>query len=1086
MIVLQKNNGKSGVLEERIHSQHTALLSRNSIFLQMMKGSNVFSGQSRKIVCVILCIFAFLGASAQRTVTGTVTDEKGESVPGASVILSGSSKGTVTNVDGFYEISVPSDKSVLEFLFLGYKRQSETVGDRNLINVVLKEDVQGLEEFVKIGYGTIKRESLTGAVDQIGSKELTKAPMQNVSNMLTGKISGLTSIQSSGKPGSDGTALYVRGLRSFNGGNSPLLIVDGVPRTIDQLNPNDIETVSVLKDASASMYGVQGANGVVLITTKSGGEGPAKISYDGSFTATQNTAMPEFLNATDYMYWNNKAREMDGLTPFWTADIQNKVLQNDPNSIWGQTNWLNKIFQTGTTQQHNISASGGSDKTKYYTSVGFMDQQGTLINTSFKRYNIRTNLDIKVAKNLRFTTNLAGYHTYTNWPGTDISNQGEFNPVRQAITSIPIIKSDFQGLPTAWNGATYLVNGYAALTNSGYKHENRYRFDSNYKLEYDFSDLTKVLKGLKISMFAAYNYDQTADADYDRYYQLYYVNSTFDEGIGGASGYTPGNTFTKSSSYGDEWMLRPQLDYSRDFGKNSVAATLLFEETQTYSNTMTGVKRGFYSDDPVDLSLGTEYPTEDANTKILTGSYGYTGRKSYVGRVNYAYDKKYLAEAAFRYDGSFRFAPGNRWGFFPSASLGWVVSQEDFFADAFPNIEFLKLRASYGQAGSDNVVINGVAQDFLYNSTYAMAANSMALGGRPVTQYYTNNAYVYNNLTWASTDSYNIGVDMNMWKGLLGVQLDLFYQKTSNILEAVSGNYPLSLGGYYPAVQNSGAVENKGFEITLSHNNRINSDWSYGLKGNFSFARNTVLRHAMSDNHPNYRPVVGTSMNAQYGFKAIGLFQTQEEIDNYPAAPSGNIRLGDLKYLDVNGDGLISSNYDYVKIGYGTIPEINFSLNMDLSYKHFNLSLLWQGVSHTDYELSGVYDTGVISSTVYTSSFAEFGNSPYYRIEGAWTPDNTNAKYPRLSTISNGNNAWESSWWLVNGEYLRLKNMNIGYDVPVKVLAKTPFSQINIYLAGTNLLTFSHFPYVDPESPSVSNGYYPQQKTYSIGAKITF
>jgi len=1043
------------------------------------KGNKAFLGQVRKTLFVLICIFSCLSVTyAQKPVTGKVTDSKGESLPGVSVVLLGSSTGTLTNADGIYEISVPSDKSVLEFSYLGFKKQSEIVSNRNVINVAMVEDLKALDEVIVVGYGTQKVSTLTGSVSQIGSKELMKAPMQNVSNMLTGKISGLTSIQQSGKPGADGTILYVRGLNSFAGSNNPMIIVDGVPRTIDYLNPNDIETVSVLKDASASIYGVQGANGVILITTKSGSDGVAKISYDGSYSATQNTAMPQFLNASDYMYWNNKAREMDGLTPLWTADIQNRVLNNDPNSIWGQTNWFDKIFRTGMTQQHNISASGSTGNIKYYTSIGLMDQDGTLINTNFKRYNVRTNLDIQVAKNLKFTTNLAGYFTDTHWPGTDISNQGEFNPVRQAINSIPIIKSEYQGLPTAWSGGTYLVNPYAASTESGFKIANRWHLDSNYKLEYDLSGLTNILKGLKISLFAAYNYEQTTNSNYDRYYQLYYVNSTLDEGISGASGYTPGNAYSKSSSWAYDWMLRPQIDYSRDFGKNYVGATLLFEERQGYSSTMTGTKKGYYSDDPVDISLGTSFPDIP-----VTGSHSYTGQKSYVGRLNYAFDKKYFAEFAFRSDWSYVFAPENRQGFFPSVSLGWLLSQEDFFSKALPSIEYLKLRASYGQAGNDNVT------PFLYNSTYALAPNSMAFGYpgnlSSLTQFYTSNPYIYRNLTWATTSSYNLGLDLSMLKGRFGMEFDVFYKLTTGILENVTSNYPPSLGGYFPSYQNSGEVANKGFELTLKHNNRINSDWSYGLKGNISFARNTVLRRAMTDDHPNYRAIVGASMNAQYGYIALGLFQTQDEIDNYPAAPSGYIRLGDIKYKDVNGDGIINSRYDYVKIGYGEVPEINFSLNMDVSYKQFYASLLWQGVSHADYELSGVYNTGVTSSTVYTSSF-ESGNSPYYLIQNAWTPDNTNATYPRLSTQANGNNAWRSTWWLVNGEYLRLKNLNIGYTIPDKVLNKTPFSRVNIYLAGTNLLTFSHFPYVDPESPSVSNGYYPQQKTYSVGVNITF
>ena len=1046
--------------------------------------------QCRKTLVALLCAFALLSSAyAQRIVTGTVTDNNGETMPGVSVVLAGTTTGTVTNFDGAYQISAPSDNSVLEFSFIGYKKQSVIIGDRTVIDVVLMEESTEFEEVVVVGYGVQKRVHMTGSVSQVGAKELLKAPMQNVSNLLTGKLSGVTSIQRSGKPGEDGTQIFVRGQNTYVGGNAPLIIVDGVQRPMDYLNPNDIESISVLKDAAASIYGVQGANGVIVITTKSGSEGAAKISYDGSYTFTQNTAMPEFLNASEYMYWHNKAKELDGETPLWTADIQTKVMNDDPESVWGQTDWMAKIFRTGVTQQHNISATGGSEKVKYYTSIGFMDQEGTLINTGLKRYNVRTNLDIQVAKNLKFVTNLAGYRTDRSWPATAIGDKSHFNPISQAQSSIPILKSEYKGYPVAWTTSSH-NNGYAALTESGYQNQSRYNLDTNFMLEYDFSDLTNVLKGLRISAFASYNYGQTADRSYSRYYELYTVNDKLDESVQGASGYVPGNSFRKSSSYGDNWMFRPQIVYSRDFlGKHSVSAIFLLEKRKTYSDTMTARRIEFYSDDPVDLSLGFAYPVDSPGDPILSGSYRYSGQKSYVGRFNYAYGNKYLVEFLFRTDWSYKFAPDNRKGFFPSGSIGWVVSQEDFFANMLPMVDFLKIRASYGQAGKDYV-----PTDFIYNSLFGISQNSYVLGGKPVAQFYSTNAYIVRNLKWATTHSYNIGLDFNMWKGKLGMELDMFYQITSDIIEPVSSSFPPSMAGYFPSHKNSGKVENRGFEVTLKHNNRINSDWSYGLRGNFSFARNKVLKRAMTDNHPNYQPEVGVSMGVRYGFQVVGLFQSWEEIEQYPAAPSGDIRPGDLKYLDYNGDGIIDRgridanappNKDYVRLGWGPVPEINFNFNIDVSYKNFYLTTLWQGVSHTDWELSGWWDDrSYPAATPYTSWGS--GNAPKYLVEGAWTPEKPDAKYPRLTTHAQYNNAWQSSWWIINGTYLRLKNMNIGYSVPANILEKTPFSRINIYVAGTNLLTLSHFPYLDPESPSVSSGYYPQQKTYSIGANITF
>lgn len=1018
-------------------------------------------------------------------IKGKVQDETGMPLPGTSIVVVGTIKGVVTGADGDYTIEVHQGDE-LKFSFVGYIDQVIKVGNQTSIDVVLKENIAELDEVVVVGYGAQKRAHLTGAVSQVSSKELNKTPMQNVSNMLTGKLSGLTSIQQSGKPGEDGTILYLRGLNTFSGSNGPLVIIDGVPGAMNDLNSNDIETVSVLKDASASIYGVQGANGVILITTKNGSESAPQISYDGSVMLVQNTAMPEYLDAAGYMYWHNKAREMDGQTPLWTADIQNRVMNNDPNSIWGQTDWFGKIFRTGITQQHNLSATGGTEKVRYYASIGFMDQEGTLRNTGLTRYNVRTNLDIKVAKNLKFTAHLSGYRTDTNYPGFDIGSQTEYNPIRQAIDAIPIIKSEFEGLPTAWQwGGGYTVNPYAALYETGYKRSNRYNIDSNFKLEYDFSDLLSILKGLKVSVFASYNYSQNAYLNFGRYYQVYRINSNLDEGVLGASGYPQGSELVKQSSWGDNWMLRPQIEYAREFdGKHFVGATLLMEERKTFSSYVLGRKIGFYSDNPIDINMGTEY-LDEAWGKHTEGSYSNTGQKSYVGRVNYAYGGKYMAEFAFRYDGSYRFAPENRWGFFPSAFIGWVVSQEDFMKSVSA-VDFLKIRASYGQAGNDDIRLNGNPLYFQYNSTYALSSNSMAFGDRSVTQFYTSNAYVYRYLTWSTTHLYNLGFELNMWRGKLGVELDVFYQQTSDILEGVGANFPPSLGGYYPAIENSGKVENKGFEITLKHNNQINSDWSYGFRGSFSFARNKILHKANADNHPNYRPNVGGPMNVRYGFKALGLFQTQEEIDQYPNAPSGNIRLGEIKYLDVNGDGKISSDHDYVKIGHGDVPEINFNLNMDIAWKDFSLSMIWQGVARCDYELSGVYNNGVTASTRYTNSFGEGGNSPTYLVEDAWTPDNPTARFPRLSATANGNNAWRSSWWVINGNYLRLKNLNLSYSLPANILNKTPFSRVNVYLAGTNLLTFSHFKWIDPESPSVSNGYYPQQKTYSVGLNLTF
>lgn len=1042
--------------------------------------------KSLRFVALLICSFTMLAAQAQALeVRGTVCDENNEPLIGATVAVKGTNVAAATDIDGNFFLKVPDAKSVLKATYVGYEPQEVAVNGRNTITIIMKSDSELLDEVVVVGYGVQKKVTMTGSVSAVSSKELLKAPMTNVSNLLTGKVSGLTSIQSSGQPGADQTTMYVRGANGFldydgGGGKSPLVIVDGVERSMNFVNPNDIESVSVLKDAAASIYGVKGANGVILITTKKG-DGQAVISYGASFTLTRNTAFPEHLNAAEFMYYHNRARELDGLTPMFTADIQQKVMTNDPNSVWGQTDWFDKVFRTGFTQQHNVTASGGTSRVKYFTSLGYMGQDGTIRNSDYSRFNVRANLDIAVAKNLTFATTLSGYRTEMNAPGVPFGRQYEFNPIRQASNTAPVIKPEWNGLPTAWTEGTYNVNPIAALERSGSTKQRHYAFNSTFKLEYDFSGLTSYLKGLKVSLFAAYDFGETLDRNLNSYYTLWEVSqndTSFAEGEKGATGFTKGGSFNRSSSNREKWIFRPQLEYFRDFGKNSLGVLFLYEAGKVYNETMTSYARGFIANDPIDISLGTDWE----NIPNPTGSHNHESYVSYVGRLNYAWDNKYLAEFAFRYDGSYVFAPENRWGFFPSASIGWVASRENFLKDV-QWLDFLKLRASYGEAGDDGVT------PFLYNSHFALSNDSYIMGGKPMSQIFVPDKYIYQfrALTWATTKSYNIGLETTVLRNRLSAEVDVFYRKTVDILEKVTGQFPPSLGNYFPSHSNSGELDNRGVEVTLKHNLAVTRDFSYNIRGTFSWARNKVLKKKVTDNVPNYRAQIGESMGARYGLHATGLFQTQEQLDNYPQAPSGFLRLGDIMYQDINGDGKISRDFDYVKIGYGQIPEINFSLGVDLNYRDFYLSMLWQGVTHCDYALQGIYDNGMghTAATVYTSSLSG-GNSPKYLIEGAWTPENPDAKYPRLSTTPNGNNAWESDWWIINGEYLRLKNFQVGYNVPENILRKTPFSRLNVYVAGTNVLTFSHFKYMDPESPSVSNGCYPQSATWSLGLNVSF
>lgn len=646
----------------------------------------------------------------------------------------------------------------------------------------------------------------------------------------------------------------------------------------------------------------------------------------------------------------------------------------------------------------------------------------------------------------------------------------------QAFYALPLLKETYEGKPLGYTNGSYTYTPLAALEDAGYQNQRTWTFDSTARLEYDFGSI-KALQGLKASIFMGYNVGSTLDYNYLRKYSLYKfdpksftVTETIAQGI-------PESNFNKSNSLGWSMTIRPQINYEREFGKHSVSALFFFERRKSYDDTMTGYKTGYYADFPIDLSMGLVN-----QSPYTTGSHSYTGSAGFAGRISYAYDKKYLLEVTMRADGSYKFAPKNRWGYFPSVAVGWVMSEENFFKQALPKIEYFKLRASYGVLGSDDT------SPYLYMQSFFSTAPGFTcvIGGQPQSAYYTG-GYIHDNLTWSRTHTYNFGMELRAFQGKLGIEFDWFYKLTSRILESDSGGtYAPSLGGNNPAWLNSGRVDNRGFELTLRHANSFRNGWSYALTGNLSWARNRVLSRRIADNHPSYRAILGEPLGSIYGFQALGLFQTQEQVDNYPTAPSGWAGLGEIMYKDIDGDGKIDRDHDYVKIGRSTTPEMSFSLNMDVAWKDISLSVLWQGVALCDYQLSGLYGNGHTDNTMYTRPFYGDGNAAYYLVENSWRPDHTNAEYPRLHAITNSNNANASTWWIRNGAYLRLKDVRLSYALPKKLLSKIGIERTSIYVAGTNLLTFSAFKYIDPENPGINNGYYPQQRTYSIGLNLTF
>ncbi|SHF39320.1 TonB-linked outer membrane protein, SusC/RagA family [Mariniphaga anaerophila] len=1011
----------------------------------------------------------------QNTITGKITDASGQPLPGVTVAIKGTTHGTVTNAEGDYSlVNIPS-QTTLVFSFVGMKTQEITVDGKTNINVVMEEESIGVDEVVVVGYGIQKKAHVTGSVAQISSEELMKAPKANVSSMLTGKLPGLISRQTSGQPGSDQSTIIIRGFGTFND-SSPLILVDGVERNFNTIDPNDIKSVSILKDAAAAaVYGVRAAHGVVLITTKRGSANKkATISYDGSFSFSTNTRFPKFLNGVDYAYWHNKARELDGETGYFDESDIEKIANGDPDGVLGNTDWLGSLFKDyGGTWRHNISATGGNEKVQYYVAGGVWDQSGIIPNTEYKRYNLRSNIDMDITKDIKLALNVSGRKENTINPGFSIAPNNEFSPITQAIRALPVIPREYNGLPTATGDGAATFNAVAAATQSGFNKIDRYIFESSASIQYS----VPFVEGLNVKFFFAYDQDFHEQRNFlDTYNVAKYTPATGKYVVSRAYGTSEYSSLFQSASNGSRLLTRPSVEYNKKFGNHNFGALFLYEYNEGNGSSFQAQRRRFLLNAIPELS----FAQEDVPNSIR-GESSETQVAGYVTRLNYGFADKYLFEFAGRYDGSYKFHEDYRWGFFPSVSLGWVLSEENFFKDAFPNVDRLKIRASAGELGRDNI------DAFLYKRFFNLTDTPAYAFGETVSpQYvlYSTNSVPSYNLTWEKTRTVNGGVDFVAWKGLLSFEFDAFYKYTHDILQEVGGLYPPSIANNFQTIENSGAVAAKGMELLLGHQNSIGK-LHYNLSGNVSWARNKVLERTQQANIPSWQNIIGQPIGGIYGFHATGLYQTEEQLINRPTGPGGVQRLGDLMYEDLNGDGKIDY-YDQKRIARSSIPEMVYSLSGDLQWKGFDASFQLQGAAICDVIISGLYPNGVMDQTEFARAFYGGGNSPYYLVENSWTPENTNARYPRLGEAWNGNNGWTSDWWVVDGSYLRLKQLTLGYTVPKRIASTMNMERLRVYVSGTNLLTWDHLDFMDPEMPSNTNGYYPQQKTFDIGVNVTF
>ncbi|TSD67958.1 TonB-dependent receptor [Inquilinus sp. KBS0705] len=1011
-------------------------------------------------------------------VKGKIIDKvTGETIIGASVLIKGTSQGTVTDVNGAFTLSV-EENAVLVITYIGYETIEVPVNGQSNILVRLQTSGKNLNEVIVVGYGTQKKTSTTAAVSTIKTNEIAKKPVVNLTNSLVGRASGLIITQASGEPGYDGSNIQIRGIGS-TGGSSPLLIVDGVPRDFSRLDPNTVENISILKDAAAvAPYGVAGANGVILVTTKRGKTGKPVLTYNGYFGIQNPTKVPTFIGSYEYALLRNEANANDGQPAAYTADdIQKFKDHSDPDGHADGHPLQDIIMKNRPITYHNVTLSGGTDDIKYFASLGYTHQDGMWSTTFLDKYNGSLSLTAKATKTTTVALSVNSYVEDQHFPSQSagtIIGQAQ----RQAPTT-PVYYS---------NG---LWSGYIGQSLIGEIYHSGYQLNENTAVLSQFSiDQRLPIQGL--SLKGVISYDNGPDPlftgnitsvqrTYTTPIPFYNVDVTtnpytYKAGVQGNSK----ATFSQSYSQNHSLTLQGLLTYQRSFGKSDINALAVVESRDVKYQTF-GATKFNYNLDIDELNYGGPAAADATN-------YGYSnGQKQigYVYRVGYAYDNKYLLEAAGRYDGSYLFAPGQRFGFFPAFSAGWRLSEEKFIKDNLTWIDNLKIRASWGQSGA-YPRSGGSILTYQYLSPYNPYANSAVLGGS-ATQGINEALQGNPNITWERANKTDVGFEATLWKGALSIEADYFYEKRSNMLVGIGNTLPGEYG-IGTGLVNGGIMSNHGIELTLQSGHSFNKDLRLDVTGTFTFARNKLLQvyeTSATANNPNRRQT-GRPINTPFGYQALGYFKAADfNADGslkagIPVPSFGPVSAGDIQYADLSGpdgkpDGKIDAN-DQTVIGHPNTPEIIYGLEPRLSYKNFDLDILIQG--------SGNSSIGI--NNYFAFPFNASGSVSQLVYDDHWTPATPNALYPRVTGTPTSNNTQFSSWFMRNDAYIRLKSFELGYTFSNKVL-HNKIQSVRLYVAGQNVINLlpNVREIIDPENSGSNTNYY-QQRVFSVGLNATF
>ncbi|WP_243406353.1 SusC/RagA family TonB-linked outer membrane protein [Siphonobacter curvatus] len=1017
-----------------------------------------------------------------KRLTGVIKDEQGQPLPGVNVSIKGTVKGTSTNADGVYSIEGVQDEDILVFSYIGYLTKELSVGNATVLDVTLSADTKALDEIVVVGYGTQKKATVTGSISSIKGDAIVQVPVPNITQSLAGRVSGVSMRPNGGQPGNDDPDIHIRGIVT-TGNNRPLVVVDGVRRdNIRQVDPASIESVTILKDAAAvAPYGIGGANGVILITTKRGKSGKPQVRLSSSYGFQNPTYLPKVLNAKDYMALQNEA--------YLNQNPEGTSLPNDPNLVnnydrlheedpwkYPNSNFVKAFNKNVPIQNHVLELSGGTDNVTYHAGLSYFDQKGIFDPVGYKRYNYNLSVEMAATRTTKIGMSLLGSIENTKDVDADESTSGH------------LFRSFYKFLPTQsliypegdkW-GESSASTPIGVLRSPGYRRNN-----ANTLLGTLFVE-QQIAKGLSVK--GVFSYDP-----WQQNTKLWHVPFVYHKIDLTSQPYTYTDAISLQEGMGRpfRWLglentrrtnytTQGYLNYTGTFGSHAITGLAVVEMRKTTQESMT-TRRNNFAIGIDELSFGSSDKLDYDNS----GTSSTGSELGFVYRLGYTYKDKLSLEAAGRYDGHYYFAPGKRWGYFPAFSAAWRISEESFLKDVSFINEF-KIRGSWGKAG----MLAG--SPFQYQAGYDLRGAAYAFGNGTLVQASSVPREPNPYITWEISTKTDIGFDLNLWNSLLNVEFDYFHENRTGMLLAPQVTLPVEYG-LSLSQENKGRMNSDGVELNIGTRRKIGKDIDFSVNANLTYSINRMLEVFQTDaeaRNPN-RTKVGRQFGTPYGYKSMGLFKTSDDVngdgvidakDGYNVTQFGALHPGDIRYADLSGpdgipDGVIN-DFDLTVIGNPVYPALTFGITPSINWKGFDLSLFFQGSGKSSLNIRQFL----------TVPFENNGsNTGYEYLDNRWTPERQNAKYPRSTPAPYANNTKDSDFWMVNASYLRLKTLNFGYTLPKALLGKAHIGSARVYFTTQNLLTFSRIKHVDPEMGYTDRETaYPVMKATTFGIDLTF